>query len=252
MKSFVLRGVGLIAFLGLVVLVAWLIMKPNIQENTVDVEAPPEISPTPIAFISIETGDSIFVTFGTSTALLNGNGYSNLLFTQVEAASGAKYENTSENLSLWNKGAEVTLTRGRKIIFVGQNQETYLPTDASTSTPSQATTTGAVALSGTWVWVETIKGETTIIPKKPGVFTVTLADEKISGTTDCNGFSGAYTKEGDTITVGALAMTKKFCEGSQEMDFLQQFVGSLTATQSGTTLTLTHTDGSVNRFEASR
>jgi heat shock protein HslJ len=249
MYRYILIGVTALA---LSVGVSWLITKPDIKEQAGEVVAPPEISSTPIAFISVETGDSIFVTFGTSTALLNGNGYSNLLFTQVEAASGAKYENSSENLSLWNKGAEVTLTRGRKIIFVGKNQETYLPSDAATSTSITATTTGAVALSGTWIWVETIKGDATIIPKKPGVFSVTISEERISGTTDCNGFSGTYTRDDDTLSVGALAMTKMFCEGSQEMEFTQQFVGSLTASQSGTTLTLTHTDGTINKFEASR
>ncbi len=249
MKSFVLWSVGAVVALGLIVLVAWLIMKPNIQEKPSDIVAPPPVSTTPIVFVSPETGESLFVTFGTSTALLNGSGYSNVLLTQVEAASGAKYESPTENLSLWNKETEVTLTRGRKVLFVGQTSDSLqMPSVTASSSPDTATTSGG--LSGQWLWVETVKGETTIIPKKAGVFSITFADGNITGTTDCNGFSGAYDKSESTITVGALAMTKMFCEGSQEMEFTQQFIGALSVEQKGTTLTLTHNDGTVNRFEA--
>lgn len=250
MKSFVLWAVGGALVLLAVVLVAWLITKPNVQEKTSDVMAPPTVSPTPITFISSETSDPVFVNFSTSTALLNGIGYNNLLLTQVEAASGAKYEAPSENLTLSNQGDEVTIQRGRKVLFVGINQDAYLPSDATTPTPETATTTESGNLSGTYIWIETVKGDQTILPKKLGVFSVTFSEGTLSGTTDCNGFSGSYTSEGDVVVVGALAMTKMFCEDSQEMKFTQQFIGSLTISKSETTLTLTHTDGTINRFEA--
>ncbi|MEK7462021.1 MAG: META domain-containing protein [Patescibacteria group bacterium] len=251
MSSFVKATVlgGLLLF-G-TICVAWLITRPNIQDlSEQEIAAPPAISPTPVAFISTETGDSIFVTFGTSTALLNGKGYSNLLFMQVEAASGAKYENQSENLSLWNKGDEVTLQRGRRTLFVGQNQEIYLPSDAASSTLEMSTTTPVGSLSGTYVWIETIKEDHSLTPKQPGVFAVTFTDGTISGATDCNGFKGNYTETDGTISIGALAMTKMFCEGSQEMEFTQQFVGTLSVTHLGATLTLTHSDGTISHFEA--
>lgn len=249
MKSFVLWSVGVASVLGLVVLVAWLMTKPNIQEKPSDVVAPPEVSSTPIAFISAETGDPIFVTFGTSTAFLNGNGYSNLLFTQVEAATGAKYENSSENLSLWNKGAEVTLTRGRKVIFAGFSESGYESVTSSSASTTLPSTTSTEAILGSWLWVESVKGEETAIPKKTGVFSVTFADGTINGTTDCNGFNGQYTQEANVLTIKSLGMTKMFCEDSQEMEFTQLFIGSLTVTKKGTVLTLTHSDGTVSRFE---
>ena len=229
---------------------AWLIMKPEVKETDGEVVAPPEISPTLIAFVSLETEESLFVTFGTSTALINGVGYSNVLLNQVEAVSGAKYENPTENLQLWNKGDEVTLQRGRRVLFIGKNEAVYLPEDAATSTMPTATTTEAHTLSGTYVWVETVKGDRTITPKSPGVFSVTFSDGTISGTTDCNGFSGTYTISENTLSIGALAMTKMFCEGSQEMEYTQQFVGELQVDRQGTSLTLTHTDGTQNKFEA--
>jgi heat shock protein HslJ len=239
----------LLSILGTCILAAWFIMKPDIQAEQGEVVAPPEISATPIAFISPDTGESVFVTFGTSTALLNGLGYNNLLLTQVESASGAKYESTDENLILWNKETEVTVTRGRKTLFVGQSEGAYVAPGGTEASSTTTVATSSEALSGTWLWVETVKDDKTIIPKKPGVFSITFVDGTISGTTDCNGFSGQYTKEGDSLTIGALATTKMFCEGSQEMEFTQQFIGSLTAAQSGTTLTLTHSDGTVSRFE---
>lgn len=251
MSSFVKAAVlGSLILIG-VICIAWLLTKPDIRNNTEqEIVAPPTASLTPVTFISTETGDPVFVTFGTSTALLNGIGYSNLLLPQVEAASGAKYEVRSENLTLWNQGDEITIKRGRKILFTGINQDTYLPSDAATSTPVVATTTELVNLSGTYVWIETIKGDQTMTPKKPGVFSVTFSESTLSGTTDCNGFSGSYTKKEDTISIGALAMTKMFCDDSQEMEFTQQFIGSLTVSKSGKSLTLTHSDGTSNHFEA--
>jgi heat shock protein HslJ len=249
MKSVLFWCGGIVVVLGVVILAAWIIMKPNLQEKPNEVLAPPQVSSAPVAFISVETGDSVFVTFGTSSALFNGVGYSNILLVQVEAASGAKYESKEENLTLWNKETEVTVTRGRKIIFTGYSENQLQATSTSASTtPSIATSTAGIF--GEWLWVETIKNGETIIPKKAGVFSITFSENKISGTTDCNGFSGTYQVDGDTVTVGALAMTKIFCEGSQEMEFTQQFIGVLTADRVGSVLTLTHSDGTISRFEA--
>jgi heat shock protein HslJ len=231
------------------VVLAWFLMKPEIKENVDEVVAPPQISPTPIAFVSAETGDSVFVTFGTSTALFNGVGYSNILLTQIEAASGAKYESLTENLVLWNKATEVTLMRGRKMLFVGQSGESLALT-LPTATSSKETATSSENILGEWLWIETVKGDVTITPKKAGVFSVTFSDNNIRGTTDCNGFNGTYEKKGNTIKVGVLGTTKMFCEGSQEMEFTQQFIGTLTVIQPGNKLTLTHSDGTVSRFEA--
>jgi heat shock protein HslJ len=226
---------------------AWLITKPEVRESSREVVAPPTISPTPIPFVSSETGESIFVTFGTSTALLNGIGYSNILLTQVEAASGAKYESTDENLTLWNKEVEVTVTRGRKILFVGTSQDS-LPLPVTENASSSATTSPTTNIRGSWLWVETLKGEQTIVPKDAGAFSITFSDGSFAGTTDCNNFSGAYTVRENDVSIDAIAMSKKFCEDSQEMEFTQQFIGTLTAVQTGNTLTLTHSDGTVNRF----
>lgn len=74
----------------------------------------------------------------------------------------------------------------------------------------------------TWHWVKTqMNDDTLITPAQSGAFTINFAaDGRVYGTTDCNNFTGSYTLEGDTLTFGALASTKKFCPNAQEGAFL--------------------------------
>lgn len=228
---------------------AWFILKPDIKEDVGEVVAPAQVSMTPVTFVAKDDTESVFVTFGTSTALLNGSGYNNLLLTQVESASGAKYESTTENLTVWNKGEEVTITRGRKIIFTGLQIDS-LPQDSGTATTTESIATTTLPLAGEWVWLKTVVGESTRSPEKPGVFSVSFSEGKLSGTTDCNGFNGTYERVEDTITISALATTKMFCEDSKEMEFTQLFIGSLAVSYQGQNLILTHSDGTVSTFES--
>lgn len=72
-----------------------------------------------------------------------------------------------------------------------------------------------------WRWVQTLLSDgTRIEPRKPEAFTITFSEDgRVSGTTDCNGFAGAYTLQENQISFGPLASTKMYCEGSQETDF---------------------------------
>jgi heat shock protein HslJ len=156
----------------------------------------------PVTFIS---GDSsVTVTFAESAAVLDGLGYRDVELPQAVSASGARYE--KDGLELWNKGDEITISRNGETIFTGVDQ-------------SKAPASGIV---GTWKWRGTEKGSEMLTPKKADAFTLTFgADGSVSGTTDCNSFSGSYTLTGNAIQFGALGMTKKFCEGSQENEFVQ-------------------------------
>jgi heat shock protein HslJ len=82
-----------------------------------------------------------------------------------------------------------------------------------------------------WIWKEThnwqgpdslIDGK--IVPSKPGAFTITFnKDGTVSGTTDCNSFSGTYILDEKIlgrVTFGPFALTKMFCEGSQEIEYI--------------------------------
>lgn len=106
-------------------------------------------------------------------------------------------------------------------------------TSTATSTSVVSTSTASKSLVGKkWTWVKTDwnTGSSTL-PSKPSAFTVTFdKDGKVSGTTDCNSFSGTYTSTSSKITFGPLASTKMFCDGSQE----SQFTGSFSAIASYT------------------
>jgi heat shock protein HslJ len=73
----------------------------------------------------------------------------------------------------------------------------------------------------TWTWVSVLYNNgTKIMPKHADAFTLTLnTDGTFQATTDCNSMSGSYTTNGFAITFSQIAMTEKFCQGSQEQDF---------------------------------
>jgi heat shock protein HslJ len=78
------------------------------------------------------------------------------------------------------------------------------------------------ALAGKWIWEKTVMNNDTIVtPKKADVFSITfdLAEKKISGTTDCNGIFGEYTFTENGISFSPMAMTRMFCQDSQETEF---------------------------------
>ena len=59
--------------------------------------------------------------------------------------------------------------------------------------------------------------------------TATFEDGQVHGSAGCNSYSGSYQVSGDTITVGAIAITEMAClepEGVMEQELL--FVGFLT------------------------
>lgn len=103
-------------------------------------------------FVSADTNETISVRFMDTQAVLNGIGYKDVTFLPVEAASGAKYESKETNLTLWSKGNEVTLSRGRQTLFIGldvdqdifeENDWQEMSTDVTPDSAGQATTSEA-------------------------------------------------------------------------------------------------------------
>jgi heat shock protein HslJ len=74
-----------------------------------------------------------------------------------------------------------------------------------------------------WVWEKTEMNDGTItVPRKAEAFTITFQEDgNLSGTTDCNGFFGLYSADRGALTIGPLGMTKMYCEGSQEAEFVR-------------------------------
>lgn len=86
----------------------------------------------------------------------------------------------------------------------------------------------ALPLPGTWI-VEDID-RTGIVDMSRISMTFTI-DNEVSGETGCNLFSGSFTQDGQTITMGPLRTTRRACTAEamarQEQRFLAAFQGPL-------------------------
>lgn len=74
-----------------------------------------------------------------------------------------------------------------------------------------------------WTWIRTVFNDDTVKgPKEAGTFTLAISkDGQVSGTTDCNSFQGTVAVKKRKMQFGEdIAMTRKFCAGSQEMEFI--------------------------------
>ncbi len=72
-------------------------------------------------------------------------------------------------------------------------------------------------------------------------------DGSVSGSSGCNTFTGSYTVDGDKLTIGPLASTRKFCSPdevmTQEADYLAALGSSVSFQNDGVNLTLLNADG---------
>jgi heat shock protein HslJ/membrane-bound inhibitor of C-type lysozyme len=203
------------------------------------------------------TGD-IAVEYVGDLARVTGGDYDGVVLRQVVAASGAKYE-ANHGITLWTKGDEVRIETPQQVVYTGAAvvlpSETESPTPVEvepidTATTSSTTTAEANNLLGrTWIWERAVTSDSEIVPKKAEAFSVTFADGRVTGETDCNGFGGDYTIEGNTITMGEYMSTLMFCEDSEESTFTSLLTGSLTIeTNTETQLVLKNRDGAMVYF----
>jgi heat shock protein HslJ/membrane-bound inhibitor of C-type lysozyme len=216
----------------IVIGIIWMVSSKTIPE--------PELA----AYTFSNKTSSIEVSFNedSDTAILNGEGYEGLVFERGISASGARYVNDSEDLVLWNKGNEMTLYKNDEPIFVGTTKS-----DNEEATPANA----SMLFGSIWKWQKTVMGNDDVItPKKPGVFTLAFEQTgKVSVGTDCNGAFGNYTSGvGGSLSIGPLASTLMYCEGSQENEFtkmLSDTSGFMFTKEGDLVLLLKYDSGSV-------
>lgn len=160
-----------------------------------------------VTFTDPGSGDFVSVVFtDDDRAVLNGLGYDGVELRSAIAASGARYVNEELDLELWNRGDSVTISKSGQQVFAG-NQGGLTDSDRLDE--------------DVFVWQATTINDEVIEPVKKDAFTIDFDGDRVSGTTDCNGFSGSYeVGENNTLSFGPLAMTKMFCEGSQEAEFV--------------------------------
>lgn len=71
-----------------------------------------------------------------------------------------------------------------------------------------------------WIWFTATVDGKEVKPKTEGQFTLTFDKAgRISAKTDCNSMSGSVVTGTGTLSFGPIAMTKMYCEGSQEAEF---------------------------------
>lgn len=178
-------------------------------------ERPPETRT-----FTTKSGEVIDVAFDVEaeTARLTGGNFSGLLFRQT--GPEGMYVNEEAGLELHAKEEGVSIFFGGEKLLEG-----WLGGQPREETPPETVTD---LTSRVWVWQETQLNDGEVItPRQPGLFTLrfSVANSRLSATTDCNSFSGPYRAEASgSLTFGDFATTLMYCENSQEAEFAR-FVG---------------------------
>lgn len=90
---------------------------------------------------------------------------------------------------------------------------------------------GKPTIVGTWHMESYNNGKQAVVSKKTDTTVTTTwdADGRVSGSSGCNTFSGAYTSDGTTLAMGRLASTRKMCADADVMTQEQLFLEALEA-----------------------
>jgi len=101
----------------------------------------PEIEIINLQRFSDDEGNTIELSFNpeSESVTVSGSGYVGLVFNQTTSASGARFENTENDLVLWNKDNEVTIYKNEEVVFVGTiyTMEDIPAPDISDNNPSE-------------------------------------------------------------------------------------------------------------------
>ncbi len=137
-----------------------------------------------------------------NTVTFNHEALGTVTLNSAVSASGARYANEDESIVFWEHQGIVTITQNDVQIFEG----------AAVNELS----------ANTWIWEKTTDADNDeFVPEKTDAFTLKLGnDNRVSGTTDCNGFFSTYVlADESSLVFGPIGSTKMYCEGSQEFIF---------------------------------
>jgi heat shock protein HslJ len=135
---------------------------------------------------------------------------------------------------------------------------TGAPATSGLASPVAASAAAGSGLEGTlWQLTEYLGPDGTSVPVPAAISaSATFAKGIVSGNAGCNDYTGSYTVDGDKLTVGPLAATKKACgpaESAVETVFLTAMGRVATYAVSGTTLELKTAEAKVGlTFSATR
>ncbi len=225
------RNIVLIVLV-LVIIVSCLILRFSQGKNNDAIF----VSATQIEFTDSEGVTVILETSEDSSRVrFSGIGYIDLTLISTTSASGAKFYNSTEDVSIWNKEDELMAFKGSDLVYLGNKYNPKI--DSVTEVEPEYKELSEYDVldlikNGTWEWIMTTdKNGNLLSPQKPEVFTVTFtADGMFRATTDCNDLSGSYTYEDDKLAITDIASTRMYCEASQAEHFESLLVGSSTVT----------------------
>lgn len=183
----------------------------------------------PVTYLNIAEGSSVSLAVHTdgSTAVFNGLGFESVELVPIaHEDAGARYENTETGISVWSRDGRLTAYAGDAVLFDGYTEEAAL--EVGDPVVNDENIGLRLLAAHTWVWEETTtpNGER-VTPATPDVFTLTFSPEgQLSGTTDCNSFNAPFSLENTALYVSDFAMTRMFCENSQETQFLNMIANA--------------------------
>jgi len=114
-----------------------------------------------------------------------------------------------------------TLPQRMDVIYVAENRQLA---EVAIDFEGEADPSRMTLQMHPWTWIRTVfNNDTTKVPRKAGDFTLDFTKSgQVSGTTDCNRFHGTATILDHKIEFGKnMAMTRKFCADSQEIEFIE-------------------------------
>jgi heat shock protein HslJ/membrane-bound inhibitor of C-type lysozyme len=161
--------------------------------------------------VNLITGDDV---------VFSGIGYTEVTLKSEVSASGARYTNETGELTVWNRGDELSVYENDTLIFTGKTTRPLEPLIPAEELPQQA----VISLTDfTWVWQKTLyNNKPTFLPKNSNLFQLTfLKDTTFSATTDCNSISGNYSVSESILSFDSLMSTLMACDGSDESAFTQ-------------------------------
>lgn len=115
----------------------------------------------------------------------------------------------------------VLIIAGAVLFFLVNSKSYDSGGDAGVEVPVEE----ASLTSREWTWTNTqYNDDSTVEPSTAGAFTANFQEDgTLSVTTDCNNGTGSYEEgEGNTLIIGPMAATRKFCESSNEQDYFAQ------------------------------
>jgi heat shock protein HslJ len=108
---------------------------------------------------------------------------------------------------------------------------------------------GEQAVAGDWTVTMLRTADAVSSPVPGSTLTLSLANGNASGSAGCNNFNGGFTVDGQQLTFGPLATTRKACAdpaiGKQETDYLAALAATRTFSSTSSMLTLLAEDGTI-------